>query len=135
MAFKQAQCVKYENIRDDTGNDVAILIGGLIEDDTTTATRYAEYVIQGDEFATLPSADPSLDGTPEDPRFQAIQMVLAKFVTAQYKLWERDLKMQERIVKKPLEVLNALPLMTQLLPDPVPEPVVEEPLPPPPEIV
>lgn len=138
MAFKQARCVKYENIRDDSGNDIAILIGGLIEDDSTTATRYAEYLIQGEEFNELPPADPELDGTPLDIRFQAIQLILAKFVTEQYRLWERDLKAQERVAKKPLEILNMLPPMTQLLPETETEPSMEPdeeapPIPPAPE--
>ena len=125
MAFKSARCTRYENIQGPDGNDIAILIGGEIEDDSIEEKRYGEYWIMGPQFDSLPPADPLLDGTPEDPRFQAIQLIIGQFATALYKQWMDELAARPKVIPKPSEVLNQLPVMTQLLPDfMMPAPVI-----------
>ncbi len=117
MAFKSARCTRYENISDADGNAIAILIGGEIEDDTTTETRYGEFWIKGEQFDNLPPADPLLDGTPDDARFQAIQFIIAQFATLLHKQWTREMDARPKLVARSGETLSQLPVMTQLLPD------------------
>jgi hypothetical protein len=120
MAFKSARCTRYENITDrTTGEACGIIIGGIIEETDTTDVKYAEYTIQGPEFDALPAADPELEHTPADPRFQAIQIILLRFLKRTHTSWAAQLALTPVKVSKLPEEIVALPVITEL-PDVLP---------------
>lgn len=109
MAFLRAVCTRYETRSRADGTLEAIFAAGVVEDDTLTEQRYHEYWIMGDELAALPAADPLLEHTPADPRFQAIRAILAREAQRAYDRWMTEIAQRAVVEQKTPEEIAALP--------------------------
>lgn len=114
MAFLKAVTTKYEHILSDAQEDSGIAVTGTISDDAINEVHTATCYIIGDDYAALPPADPALDGTPADPRYQAILAFVSDFVAAEHSRWVTEFQARQAAETARLAQLAAFPVLTTL---------------------
>lgn len=103
----------YVNYTNPDGSPRAIAITGQIEDDSFPGEAYVGTCwIEGPELAALPPADPELDGTPDDPRYQAIMATVARFIRRKHAEWRQLMLTRASETVRPEAEIDALPEIT-----------------------
>lgn len=118
MAFVSARIVEggYVNHTHPDGSPKAIQIIGEITDDLWPQVWVGSLWIEGDKLASLPAADPLLDGTPADPRYRAIMGLVARFVKDKHaELTAAWLANVPKVTVRPPQEVAAMPVLTPQL--------------------